>query len=204
MWARSQHHCYIYHPLPRPRDGLYSQVYSVFITETRKLTNFYYFVWLCCVYLHFFLQIVYRPEHHQTAATMTETESLEKQQQHKSSNGHVLPEAEREDVFDHSYKEKEGPKPPSSIVWRNVVLMSLLHIGAAYGVLLIPSASPLTLLWCKYNPTCYRVYGCLFWAIFLLVFNWNYSCYVTRCCKLEGGCTDCVHAPPSIVHAGGL
>ncbi|XP_072523053.1 acyl-CoA desaturase [Salminus brasiliensis] len=52
-----------------------------------------------------------------------------------------------EDVFDESYKEKEGPKPPVAIVWRNVVLMSLLHLGALYGVFLIPSASVLTLLW---------------------------------------------------------
>lgn len=85
----------------------------------------------------------------QTAATMTEAEALEKKQ-HKSSNGNVPPEATtREDAFDHTYKEKEGPKPPRIIVWKNVILMTLLHIGAVYGVFLIPSASPLTLLWCK-------------------------------------------------------
>ncbi|KAL3051601.1 hypothetical protein OYC64_001774 [Pagothenia borchgrevinki] len=79
---------------------------------------------------------------------MTEAEALEnKQQQHKASNGNVLPEAPREDMFDHTYKEKEGPKPPSVIVWRNVFLMTLLHIGAAYGICLVPSASTLTLLW---------------------------------------------------------
>lgn len=79
---------------------------------------------------------------------MTEAEALEKKQ-HKSSNGNVPPEANREDAFDHTYKEKEGPKPPRIIVWKNVFLMTLLHIGALYGVFLIPSASPLTLLWCK-------------------------------------------------------
>ncbi|KAI4900938.1 hypothetical protein NFI96_015565 [Prochilodus magdalenae] len=52
-----------------------------------------------------------------------------------------------EDVFDESYREKEGPKPPVVMVWRNVVLMGLLHLGALYGLFLIPSASPLTLLW---------------------------------------------------------
>ncbi|XP_036427848.1 acyl-CoA desaturase [Colossoma macropomum] len=52
-----------------------------------------------------------------------------------------------EDVFDESYREKKGPKPPMVIVWRNVVLMSLLHLGAVYALFLIPSASPLTLLW---------------------------------------------------------
>ncbi|KAJ8356512.1 hypothetical protein SKAU_G00193060, partial [Synaphobranchus kaupii] len=45
-----------------------------------------------------------------------------------------------EDVFDDTYKEKEGPKPPREIVWRNVVLMCLLHIGALYGFTVLPSA----------------------------------------------------------------
>lgn len=35
------------------------------------------------------------------------------------------------------------------IVWRNVFLMSLLHLGALYSLLLIPKAKPLTLLWSK-------------------------------------------------------
>ncbi|XP_056325666.1 acyl-CoA desaturase [Danio aesculapii] len=52
-----------------------------------------------------------------------------------------------EDEFDPLYKEKPGPKPPMRIVWRNVILMSLLHIAAVYGLFLIPSAHPLTLLW---------------------------------------------------------
>lgn len=56
-----------------------------------------------------------------------------------------------EDVFDHTYEEKAGPKPPMSIVWRNVILMTLLHTGALYGIFLIPSAQPLTLLWGKYQ-----------------------------------------------------
>ncbi|XP_058922980.1 stearoyl-CoA desaturase 5 isoform X3 [Kogia breviceps] len=33
------------------------------------------------------------------------------------------------------------------IVWRNVFLMSLLHLGAVYSLVLIPKAQPLTLLW---------------------------------------------------------
>lgn len=77
---------------------------------------------------------------------MTEAEALEKKQ---SSNGNVVPEATIEDVFDHTYKEKEGPKPARVIVWRNVFLMSLLHLSALYAIFLIPSASPLTLLWCE-------------------------------------------------------
>lgn len=35
------------------------------------------------------------------------------------------------------------------IVWRNVVLMSLLHLAAVYSLVLIPKAKPLTLLWGK-------------------------------------------------------
>lgn len=35
------------------------------------------------------------------------------------------------------------------VVWRNVVLMSLLHLGAVYSLALIPKAKLLTLLWGK-------------------------------------------------------
>lgn len=52
-----------------------------------------------------------------------------------------------EDVFDDTYREKEGPKPPRQIVWRNVILMTFLHIGALYGLIIAPSASIPTLLW---------------------------------------------------------
>ncbi|KAJ8346350.1 hypothetical protein SKAU_G00277510 [Synaphobranchus kaupii] len=33
------------------------------------------------------------------------------------------------------------------IVWRNVILMTLLHIGAVYSLFLIPKAHPLTWIW---------------------------------------------------------
>ncbi|XP_053547919.1 acyl-CoA desaturase isoform X2 [Bombina bombina] len=52
-----------------------------------------------------------------------------------------------DDIFDETYKEKLGPKPPRQIVWRNVILMSLLHFGAIYGIVFIPSAKPMTLIW---------------------------------------------------------
>ncbi|XP_028287787.1 acyl-CoA desaturase [Parambassis ranga] len=88
---------------------------------------------------------------------MTEAETLEKKkQQHKSSNGDLPPEAARDDAFDNTYKEKDGPKPPRIIVWRNVILMTLLHIGALYGVYLIPSASAATLLW---SVVCFVISG---------------------------------------------
>lgn len=84
---------------------------------------------------------------------MTETGADSPAVMHRSRNGDVLPEkpaiTSSEDAFDHTYKEKDGPKPKRTIVWKNVALMILLHTGAAYGMFIIPSASPLTLVWCK-------------------------------------------------------
>lgn len=79
---------------------------------------------------------------------MTDTEKRDDY----SSRQRKVPEENGEtkwvdDVFDESYKEKEGSVPPMKIVWRNVVLMSLLHIGAVYGLTMIPSAKAFTLLW---------------------------------------------------------
>lgn len=46
--------------------------------------------------------------------------------------------------------ERPGAREPrQTIVWRNVVLMSLLHLAAVYSLVLIPKAKPLTLLWGK-------------------------------------------------------
>lgn len=55
-----------------------------------------------------------------------------------------------EDVYDDAYEEKPGPSLPVKIVWRNVILMSLLHLGALYGLTILPSASSLTLIWSEY------------------------------------------------------
>lgn len=55
-----------------------------------------------------------------------------------------------DDVYDDAYEEKQGPKPPIQIVWRNVILMSLLHLGALYGLTILPSVSILTLIWSEY------------------------------------------------------
>ncbi|KAM9379892.1 stearoyl-CoA desaturase [Phaethornis superciliosus] len=52
-----------------------------------------------------------------------------------------------DDIFDETYREKEGPKPPIRYVWRNIILMSLLHLGAIFGLTLIPSAKIQTLAW---------------------------------------------------------
>ncbi|KAJ3610160.1 hypothetical protein NHX12_022254 [Muraenolepis orangiensis] len=55
-----------------------------------------------------------------------------------TNGGFALAESSVEDVFDSSYREKDGPKPPVRLVWRNIVLMILLHSGAVYGAVLIP------------------------------------------------------------------
>ncbi|XP_017924591.1 acyl-CoA desaturase [Manacus vitellinus] len=52
-----------------------------------------------------------------------------------------------DDLFDETYREKEGPKPPLRYVWRNIILMSLLHLGAIFALTLIPSAKIQTLAW---------------------------------------------------------
>ncbi|KYO25131.1 stearoyl-CoA desaturase [Alligator mississippiensis] len=52
-----------------------------------------------------------------------------------------------DDIFDESYREKEGPKPAKRYVWRNIILMSVLHVGGLYGISLIPSAKLMTLGW---------------------------------------------------------
>uniref|UniRef100_A0A8C0GKK0 stearoyl-CoA 9-desaturase n=1 Tax=Chelonoidis abingdonii TaxID=106734 RepID=A0A8C0GKK0_CHEAB len=55
-----------------------------------------------------------------------------------------------DDIFDESYCEKDGPKPARRYVWRNIVLMSLLHLRALYRLWLIPAAKPVTLAWGKF------------------------------------------------------
>lgn len=81
------------------------------------------------------------------SGNMTETENRN-QRAAKQQNGAAMAETPTaDDVFDDSYKEKEGPKPPRRLVWRNIIMMTLLHAGALYGLVLLPSASGLTLAW---------------------------------------------------------
>lgn len=84
---------------------------------------------------------------------MTETESENPGARQRKGDAPSENLKTRDDAFDDTYKEKEGPKPPTTIVWKNVILMTLLHVGALYGGFLIPSASPLTLVWCEYRIT---------------------------------------------------
>ncbi|NXD15087.1 ACOD desaturase, partial [Nothocercus nigrocapillus] len=52
-----------------------------------------------------------------------------------------------DDTFDDTYHEKEGPRPPLKYVWRNIILMSLLHLGGILGLILVPYAKIQTLAW---------------------------------------------------------
>lgn len=45
--------------------------------------------------------------------------------------------------------EPEFKRHPRRIVWRNVVLMSFLHLASLYALTLIPRSHPLTWLWSK-------------------------------------------------------
>ncbi|TSK22749.1 Acyl-CoA desaturase [Bagarius yarrelli] len=77
--------------------------------------------------------------------TATEkTDSYSRMQRNPEKNGATT---RVDDAFDESYKETDSSMPPVRIVWRNVVAMTLLHIGALYGLTLIPSAKAFTLLW---------------------------------------------------------
>lgn len=83
-------------------------------------------------------------------ATETRTLHVDKQQ----IGGAMAETSTVEDVFDDTYKEKEGPKPPRILVWRNIILMSVLHLGALYGLVLLPSVSLPTLAW---SVVCYFI-----------------------------------------------
>ena len=41
----------------------------------------------------------------------------------------------------------KSPRPKQEVVWLNVFFMAALHLGALYGIYLIPQAKPLTWLW---------------------------------------------------------
>lgn len=66
----------------------------------------------------------------------------------------ALPDRERCEVADRAgpdgaeRRELNGAKR-HRIVWRNVILMGLLHAGALYSLLLIPKSHPFTWIWCK-------------------------------------------------------
>ncbi|XP_073934628.1 acyl-CoA desaturase 1-like isoform X2 [Castor canadensis] len=53
----------------------------------------------------------------------------------------------KEDIHDPSYQDEEGPPPKLEYVWRNIILMGLLHVGALYGLTLVPTCKFYTWLW---------------------------------------------------------
>ncbi|XP_071335322.1 acyl-CoA desaturase-like [Trachinotus anak] len=78
---------------------------------------------------------------------MIQTETLTRHASEQQSADAMTETSEEHDEFPDLYKKKDGLQPPLVVVWRNVVLMTLLHVGALYGLYLIPSASALTLVW---------------------------------------------------------
>ncbi|ERE80429.1 acyl-CoA desaturase 2-like protein [Cricetulus griseus] len=81
-----------------------------------------------------------------------EGEKLEKVLQQWGED--IRPEM-KEDIYDPSYQDEEGPPPKLEYVWRNIFFMALLHLGALYGITLVPSS---------------KIYTCLF-ACVLYVFT---------------------------------
>lgn len=125
-------------------------------------------------------------------STMTETESRS-QHGEKRQNGDAATEVSTvEDVFDDTFKNKDGPKPPRIPVWRNIILMSLLHVAALYGLTLAPSASAPTLVWSEYY--CHNHYFLWFLSVlslFLHCFSGRLSC--SAFCRPENRmCWCCV------------
>ncbi|XP_012998737.2 stearoyl-CoA desaturase [Cavia porcellus] len=53
----------------------------------------------------------------------------------------------KDDIRDPNYEDEEGPMPKLEYVWRNIILMGLLHVGALYGIALVPSCKFYTWLW---------------------------------------------------------
>lgn len=74
---------------------------------------------------------------------MTETDT-------KEENENTLAKTSEVDDVSDNYFNDNDDTPPVVVVWRNVILMSLLHMSAVYGLFLIPSASVPTLIFCKY------------------------------------------------------
>ncbi|XP_036192212.1 acyl-CoA desaturase [Myotis myotis] len=88
-----------------------------------------------------------------TTTTITEPPARIVQNGEGNSEKHLLHAEEdirpemKDDIYDPSYKDKEGPRPKLEYVWRNIILMSLLHLGALYGIVLIPTCKVYTWLW---------------------------------------------------------
>lgn len=87
---------------------------------------------------------------------MTESETNshgEREEENGNTLGKIISEVD--DTSHHSFKDHDDHDTQTPavvvVVWRNVILMSLLHMSALYGIFLIPSASVPTLIFCKYE-----------------------------------------------------
>jgi hypothetical protein len=58
---------------------------------------------------------------------------------------------EYEHVSSAEAAESSRRRRPVKIVWRNVIAMVLLHLGAVYALVLVPECQPLTWLWSKFE-----------------------------------------------------
>ena len=58
----------------------------------------------------------------------------------------------KEDIYDPTYQDEEGPPPKLEYVWRNIILMVLLHLGGLYGIILVPSCKLYTCLFGEQRP----------------------------------------------------
>ncbi|KAG7238830.1 hypothetical protein INR49_030374, partial [Caranx melampygus] len=77
---------------------------------------------------------------------MTETDTCSHCER-KEGNGDTLTKtSDVDDTSDFNFNDNDDTQPPVVVVWRNVILMSLLHMSAVYGLFLIPAASVSTLI----------------------------------------------------------
>ncbi|KAM6184161.1 acyl-CoA desaturase 1-like isoform 3-T3 [Erethizon dorsatum] len=53
----------------------------------------------------------------------------------------------KDDIRDPNYEDEEGPVPELEYVWRNIILIALLHAAALYGIILVPTCKFYTWLW---------------------------------------------------------
>ncbi|XP_069849625.1 acyl-CoA desaturase 1-like [Dipodomys merriami] len=53
----------------------------------------------------------------------------------------------KEDIYDPTYQDEVGPPPKLEYVWRTIIPMALLHLGALYGLTLVPGCKAYTWLW---------------------------------------------------------
>lgn len=61
------------------------------------------------------------------------------------------PPRETTEIFESGLPPAEPiQQRPWKIVWRNVIIMALLHAGAIYALTLIPKSHPMTWIWGKY------------------------------------------------------